>query len=98
MNTNNGAIIKNYGGVTHPEEITKYVLQFNWLFRKVFGELHDDIVYDEEVEFSKRMLKQVYLFKDIDLIFPRKLHRARFYNTLETLFRYIRATDTPTKE
>jgi len=83
-------IIENRWGFMNPDDILKSIVSFNGLFRKIFWELHDDIVYDKEAEFCRRMLREVYQFKDVDDIFPKILAEKRFHTTLETVFRFFR--------
>lgn len=83
-------VIRNQGGFANPDDILKSIVTFNGLFRKIFWDLHDDIVYDREAEFSRRTLREVYWFKDSDKIFPKILHVRRFHATLETIFRFFR--------
>lgn len=78
----------NKGWFFSPDDILDKIVSFNGLFRKIFGELHDDIVYDRESEFCRRMLREVYSFKDSDEIFPKILAEKRFHTTLETVFRF----------
>lgn len=91
------AIIENKGGFINPDDILQSIVSFNGLFRKIFGELHDDIVYDKEAEFCRRMLSNVYQFKDTTDIFPKILAEKRFHTTLETVFRFFR-TDNNTPQ
>lgn len=55
--------------------------------------MHDDIVYDKEAEFCRRMLQNVYQFKDTSDIFPKILAEKRFLTTLETVFRFFKPLD-----
>lgn len=89
--------IQNRGWFINPDDILKGIVSFNGLFRKIFWELHDDIVYDKEAEFCRRMLRQVYEFKDTEEIFPKILAEKRFHTTLETVFRFLR-TDLEQKQ
>jgi hypothetical protein len=83
----------NDGGFFSPDDILEKVVSLNGLFRKIFGDLHDDIVYDKEAEFCRRMLREVYLFKDSDEIFPKILAERRFNRTLDTVFRFFKQPD-----
>ena len=82
--------VNNPGGFTHPDDILGKIVSFNGLFRKIFGELQDDIVYDQRAEYDKRMLREVYQLKDVNDIFPKLLKRRQFMRTLETVFRFFR--------
>ena len=82
------AFIENKGGAMLPDDILTKVFSFNGLFRKIFGDLHDTIVYDEESDFCRRALREVYNFKDTDDIFPQVLNKKRYFSTLETVFRF----------
>lgn len=88
-----GDPVRNAGGTIHPDRILDNVVAFNGLFRKVFGETHDDIVYDTEAEFCRRMLREVWLFKDTDQIFPKILSEKRYFATLETVFRFFKPAE-----
>jgi len=85
--------VTNAGGFTHPDDILDKIVSFNGLFRKIFGELHDDIVYDTEAEFCRRALREIYQFKDTDEIFPKIMDNRRFYPTLETVFRFFKPVE-----
>lgn len=83
-------IVYNSGGVTLPDQMLDEIVMFNGLVRKIFGETHDDIVYDREAEFCRRTMKEVFLFADTDKIFPKILAEKRFMKMLETIFRFMR--------
>lgn len=85
--------IRNNSGALLPDKILEQVVEFNGLFRKIFGETHDDIVYDTEAEFCRRMLREVWLFRDTDQIFPKILDEKRYFGTLETVFRFFKPTE-----
>jgi len=80
--------IENKGWTILPDEILNRIFSFNGLLRKIFGDLHDNVVFDEEAEHCRRMTKNKYGFKDIDDIFPPRLNKRRFFTTLETVFRF----------
>lgn len=82
------AFIENKGGAMLPDDILTKIFAFNGLFRKIFGDLHDTIVYDTEAEHCRRMLREVWWFKDIDDMFPPVLEKKRYFSTLETVFRF----------
>ncbi len=82
------SFIENKGGAMLPDDILSKIFSFNGLFRKIFGDLHDNIVFDDEAEHCRRMLREIYLFKDSDDLFPKVLHKRRYFSTLETVFRF----------
>lgn len=87
-------LVRNNQGYANPDEILKKFVSLNGLLKKIFWELHDNIVYDREAEFCKRMLREVYGFKDSDKIFPQMLAEARFHKTMETIFRFFKPEAT----
>ncbi len=58
------------------------------IFESVFWKFTDLIVYDEEKEKVKRILKEVYWYTDVDRIFPPELDYESFEKTSKVLFTY----------
>ena len=58
------------------------------LFESVYGKLTDLIVYDNDKEKGKRILKEVYHKTDVDSLFPPELDEQRFDRVSTILFQY----------
>lgn len=67
--------------------IEKFITNI-WLFENVFWKVTDLIVYDTEYEKAKRILSQVYWYKDVYDLFPAELDERKVNETLKTLFTY----------
>lgn len=59
-----------------------------WLYEKVFWKLLDKLVYKTKMENQKHILKNVFLFKDIDHIFDKQIERPEFKTLSKIVFRY----------
>ena len=56
-----------------------------WVFERVFGSLMPHLVWDQEREEIKNILKTVYGFEDIELLFPKKADKRDVSRYLKIL-------------
>lgn len=74
------------------KNIIEEIVMNQGMIRDIFGdEDRKKIVYDQELENNKNILKNVYGFKDIDYIFPWKIEKSKLEKVLNTVFRHIEA-------
>jgi len=58
------------------------------LYEKIFWKLLPDLVYDQEIEKRKNVLKNVYWFRDVWDVFKKDIERREFENLSKIIFKY----------
>jgi len=59
-----------------------------WLYENVFWKLLDKLVYKTKMENQKTIMKNVFWFHDIGLIFDKQIERPEFTKLSKIVFRY----------
>ena len=62
------------------------------LYEKIFGKLLDDMVFDQETEKRKNLLREVFWFQDVDRVFKKEIERSEFENLSKIIFKYQEKT------
>lgn len=70
------------------QKITDKFLSVVWLFENVLWKYSNNIAYNQKREKVKRLLKEVYWYKDIEKLFPPELDDASVDRFLRTVFTY----------
>lgn len=73
---------------TDRQTILKKLMTNYWLFENMFWKYGDDILYDQERELARKILKNAFWKKDVDLYFPEKVDMEKYNETLKTIFTY----------
>jgi len=70
------------------KKILDIFLENIWLFDNIFWKNTWKIIYNSEYEKAKILLKQVYNYNNVDLLFPSQIDDQKLHKTLETMFRF----------
>lgn len=70
------------------QKITDRFLSVIWLFENVFWKYANNIAYNQKREKLKRILREVYWYKDIDSMFPAEIDEKSVDRVLRTVFTY----------
>lgn len=73
---------------TDRQTILKKLMTNYWLFENMFWKYGDDILYNQERELARRILKNWYGKTDIDQFFPEQVDMDDYNSTLKTIFTY----------
>lgn len=73
---------------TDRQTILKKLMTNYWLFENMFWKYGDDILYNQERELARKILKNAYNKDDIDLFFPEQVDMDDYHATLKTIFTY----------
>ena len=73
---------------TDRQTILKKLMTNYWLFENMFWKYGDDILYDQERELARKILKNAYWKTDVDLYFPEQVDMEKYSDTLKTIFTY----------
>lgn len=68
--------------------ILKKIMTNYGLFENMFWKYGDDILYDQERELARKILKNAYGKTDIDQYFPELVDMADYKETMNTIFTY----------
>jgi len=63
------------------------LFSFVWIYDKIFWKLLDKLVYQEEEEDYKNILKALW-YEDIDNYFSKKIDRKQFKELSTIIFRF----------
>lgn len=69
-------------------DIFDKLVKQSWLYEKIFWKLLPDLVYDQQIEKRKNVLKNVYWFRDVDDVFKKDIERWEFENLSKIIFKY----------
>ena len=75
------------------QSIIKKLMTNYWLFENMFWKYGDDILYDQERQLARRILKTAYWKTDVDLFFPECVDMTDYHQTLKTIFTYYESID-----
>jgi len=70
------------------QDVIKDIVWIVWVYEKVFWKLLWYLVYDNELKDCKNILKNVYWYKDVDLIFDDKIINSNFEKLSKIIFRF----------
>ena len=70
------------------ESILKKLMTNYGLFENMFWKYGDNILYDTDREYAKRLLVMVYKFKNVERLFPEEIDKLDYEKTLKTIFTY----------
>lgn len=70
------------------KKILDVFLENIWLFDNIFWKNTTKIIYNQERERAKNILKNVYHYNNVDILFPSEIDENRLYKTMETMFRF----------
>lgn len=71
------------------KDILDEIVSIQWLYEKIFGkDLLEKLVFNNNHENKKNILKNVYWFRDTDTIFPTQIERKEFKKLSEIIFRF----------
>ncbi len=73
---------------TDRQTILKKLMTNYWLFENMFWKYGDDILYDQERELARKILKNAFWKKDVDVYFPEQVDMEKYNSTLKTIFTY----------
>lgn len=74
--------------MSNTKKIVDSLMSNIWLFENIFWKITDNVVYDENREKAKLILKKVFHKKDVDDLFPRELDMIKVNSTMDRLFQY----------
>lgn len=77
------------------QDIFDQLVSQKWLYERVFGKLLNDLVFDQEVEARKSILKNVFNFRDVDMVFKKEIERGNFHDLTKMVFRYYETPENP---
>jgi hypothetical protein len=69
-------------------DIFDKLVKQSWLYEKIFWKLLPDLVYDQEIEKRKNVLKNVFWFRDVWEVFKKDIERREFENLSKIIFKY----------
>lgn len=70
------------------QSILKKLMTNYWLFENMLWKYWDDVLYDQERELARRILKNWYWKTDVDLFFPEQVDMQDYESTLKTIFAF----------
>jgi len=70
------------------EKISERLMRPVWLFTNILGKYSDAMAYDEEKEQAKKILYEVYWYKDIYNVCPSVIDEDKMKRFLDTVFTY----------
>jgi len=73
--------------------ITERFLSNIWLFENMFWKYANNVAYNQKKEKIKKILFEVYGYKDIYEFFPPELDNERVNKVLQTIFTYYDPMD-----
>lgn len=74
------------------EKITWKLLEKSGMFDKIFWNLLKKVVFREDIEDDKNILKNLYWFWDVDDVFPAKIHKS-YFNRLNNVINEYKEKD-----
>lgn len=69
-------------------DVLKEILSISWIYEKVFWNLLEKLVYDNKEKSCKRLLKHVYWFEDVDVIFDSVIENRKFNYLSKIIFHF----------
>lgn len=69
-------------------DIFDKLVNISGLYERVFWKLLDDLIYHQWVEARKNILKNVFWFKDVTVVFKKEIERWNFHELTKMLFKY----------
>lgn len=82
------------GGFERPEQKIDMLLAIKGILKKIYGELHDALFFDNETDFCLNFCEKTYGMKNIKELFPRRVNKRSIANQMETVFRSFRPDGT----
>lgn len=70
------------------KDILEDIVSISWLYEKIFWKLLNKLVFKVKFENQKTLLKTVYNYNDIDLIFEKQIERKEFNKLSKIIFRF----------
>jgi hypothetical protein len=70
------------------QSILKKLMTNYGLFENMLWKYGDDILYDQQRELARRILKSWYWKIDVDTFFPEQVDMEDYEKTLKTIFAY----------
>jgi len=69
-------------------DIVDEIVSIDGLYKKVFGDLLDGLVYDRQINNNVELLEKVYWFDKVEEIFWPVINRTEFRKLSKIIFRF----------
>jgi hypothetical protein len=81
------SIINNGGGMPNPGRILESMLFVKGILYKIFGNLHDDLLYDQDAKWIVNYLENIHGWKDVNEYFYPLVDRVEIDDQMKNIFK-----------